>query len=97
MFKGSIFNSQKDLWQELELFGLVLSWEQKKHTWFAVYDFECLLEVAKVSFGDLTETDSIHKPISVSCAANFCDKHRHIVDEDYDNLIEHWLNELKTL
>ncbi len=59
-----------------------------------------LLEVAKVSFGDLIETDSIHKPISVSCAASCCDKHRHslcIVDEDYDNLIELWLNELKTL
>ncbi len=65
-----------------------------------MYDFVCLLEDANVLFGDLNEADSIYKPTPVSCAANCCDKHRHplcIVDENYDNLIECWLNELKTL
>ncbi len=86
--------TQKDLREELELFGLHLSFEQKKHNWFTVFDFECLLEDCSSSLGDLTVTESCHKQISVSCTSNCCEKHRKpvcIVDSDCNCLIDKWL------
>ncbi len=67
-------NTKKDLWQELEHFGLHLTSEQKKHTWFTVHLFECLIEDSTISLGDMTHAESSHRPVSVSCASNCCAK-----------------------
>ncbi len=99
-FKGGLFSTKKDLWEELELCGLHLSFKQKKHNLFTVFDFECLLKDSSSSLGDLTVTESCHKPISVSCASNCCEEHRKpvcIVDSNFDGLIDKWLIQLDVL
>ncbi len=48
-------------------------------------------ETLSLWLGDVTETDSVHIPISVSIAANCCEKHQKpscIVDDNFDLLIQ---------
>lgn len=58
--------------------------------WFTGFCyFECLLEHPPLQ-------QSVHKPISVYCAADYSDKHRQptcIVDEDFSLLIDRWLKQ----
>jgi hypothetical protein len=99
-FKGGLFNSNRDIWDELELFGLCIDARDKKYTYFIVFDYECLLEKLRLHLGDSTKTESMHKPISVSTCGNCCKKHRKpicIVEEDFDVLIHKWMLELDVI
>ena len=99
-FRGGFFNSNRSLWDELELFGLCIDSKDMKYTYFIVFDYECLLEKMRLELGESTKTDSVHKPISVSTCGNCCAKHRKpvcIVEEDFDILIQKWMVELEII
>ena len=99
-FRGGLFYSNRDIWDELELFGLNIANDDKHFTHFIVYDYECLLEKSEVDFGMSTKTESIHKPISVSTSGNCCEKHRKpvcIVEENFDVLIHKWILEIENI
>jgi hypothetical protein len=99
-FAGGLFKSNNDVWEDLELFGLHITDEEKKYPYFIVFDFECLLEKVELHLGGCTQTESMHKPVSVSTGGNCCDKHKKplcIVEDDFDTLIDKWLVELQII
>jgi uncharacterized Zn-finger protein len=99
-FRGGLFNSTRDIWDELELFGLCIDTKDRKYTYFIVYDYECLLEKALIDFGIATKATSKHNPISVSTCGNCCKKHRKplcIVEEKFDVLIQKWMVRLEEI
>jgi hypothetical protein len=99
-FAGGLFKSKNDVWEDLELFGLHLSDDEKKYPYFMVFDFECILQNIDQHIGEYTQTESIHKPVSVSTGGNCCDKHKKpvcIVEENFDTLIDKWLIELESI
>ena len=98
-FPGGMFKWNKDMFEELESYGIHVPVAERFYPWFAVYDFEAILE--KVSFkssGKLQWTRR-HKPISVSVASNV-EGHTEgvcFVNPDIDVLVSEMIDHLKLI
>jgi hypothetical protein len=93
-YKGGLFHPQKNIWEDLEFFGIQVESIHQRYLHHLVYDYECILQPLNILFGTSTNIESKHKPISVSTAGNCCMRHRKplcIVEEDFDTLISKWL------
>ena len=67
---GGMFKEQRTLFDELEEFGICVPQSEQIFPWFAVYDFESILQKIEERNSLKLQWDRKHQPISVSISSN---------------------------
>ena len=89
-FPGGFYKSPKTVFEELEEYGIHVATELCTFPYFAVYDFEAMLQQIRNQSSQKLEFTHRHAPISVSMNSNVpgFESPHHIVNANLDDLLE---------
>ncbi len=98
IYPGGFFSKTKTVFEELEIIGIDVQQKDRYFPYFAVYDFESILEKIADSDGKLQFTHR-HIPVSVSICSNLpgLQQAQCFVDRDLDSLLVKMLESLNEI
>ncbi len=98
-YPGGFYREQQTIFQQLEEFGIRVPERDRTFPWFAVFDFESILQKVDGDGTEKLQWTHKHLPISVSVCSNVpgYTTPRCFVNADMDELLSRMIGELRSI